>query len=66
MLARVRFRVLRALGTLTLIAWAVLPRALKDLILTLANIIEPAGCKGLWGYGGWFVIRNHFELFLIE
>ena len=67
---RVRVRVSRALGTLTLIVWAVplahtirvrVPRALKTLTLILANMIEPAGCKGLLGYGGWFRIRNHFE-----
>ena len=42
------------------------PRALKTLTLTLANIIEPAGCKGLLGYGGWFRTRNHFEFFFIK
>ena len=36
MLARVRVSGLRALGTLTLLVWA-------------KGIVEPAGCKGLWG-----------------
>ena len=47
---RVRVRVSRALGTLTLIVWAKVP----------------AGCKGLLGYGGWFRTRNHFEFFFIK
>ena len=42
------------------------PRALETLTLTLVNIIEPSGCKGLWGYGGWFGIRNHFEFLFIK
>ena len=51
MMARVGVGVSRALGSLTLLVWA------------KGNIIEPAGCKGLWGYGGWFRIRNHFDFF---
>jgi hypothetical protein len=58
MLARVS-GVSRALGSLTLIVWAVphiirvrVPRALETLE-TLANIIEPAGCKGHFVTGVW-------------